>query len=219
MNADGSVNLGLRRRPDQPLAIDSRSGYPIPGSQHSPVPPTDPAAYRSPHGPQHGIPMYVNEDNRLASLASIASTEERQPSLSPASFLSSRKRSFSATEPELPTSPDLAHEANKRVTSITSILNPTNESAIEASDYEHRRDFYHSTAARSPHSAAGFTSHPGPPTASSSSHYSPNLQAYAQEASSERESVKEGRREAIRREAEMMRELLAQKERELAELS
>ncbi|CAI4210708.1 unnamed protein product [Parascedosporium putredinis] len=59
MNADGSVNLGLRRRPDQPLAIDSRSGYAIPGSQHSPVPPTDPAAYRSPHGPQHGIPMHM----------------------------------------------------------------------------------------------------------------------------------------------------------------
>ena len=218
LNPDGSVNLGLRRRPDQPLAIEPRAGYSISGSQGSPITSTDPIAYRSPRGPQHDVPMYLNEENRLASLASIASTEERQPSLSPASFLSSRKRSFSATEPELPVSPDGTHEATKRISSIISILNPADESAIETSDYENRRDFYHSNA-RSPHSAAGYSSKPVASVASSSSQYCPNVPTYYRDISSERDSSsKDERREALRREAERMRAMLAQKERELAEL-
>jgi len=213
MNADGSVNLGLRRRPDQPLAIEPRPGFSVPGGQGSPG--SGPAAYRSTHGlPQHDVPMYLNEENRLASLATVASSEERQPSLSPASFLSSRKRSFSATEPDPPTSPEGNHETTKRISSIISILNPTDDGAIETSGYEDRRDFYHSNA-RSPH---GYATNTGSVPASGSSHYSPNVPTYYRDVSSERDPSKEERREALRREAERMRAMLAQKERELAEL-
>lgn len=190
MNDDGSVNLGYRRRAAQLPPIEPRPGFGVPGGQPSPVP-TDPAAYQTSQHHQQDVPMYLNEENRLASLATVASSEERQPSLSPASFLSSnRKRSFSATET------DPAGDAGaKRVSSIISILNPTDSS--EQTRCEERRAY-----ARSP--SAGF----------GAQRYSPGR---GREPSAEGEMMAE-RREALRREAEGMRALLAAKERELAEL-
>ena len=186
MNADGSINLGFRRRAEQLPPIEPRPGFGIPGGQPSPVP-TDPAAYQTSHHHNQDVPMYLNEENRLASLATVASTEERQPSLSPASFLSSnRKRSFSAaTEADLPP-PDSSRESTKRVSSINSILNPADTS--DQIRYEH---------GRSPSAAT--------------THFE------GREASAEGEGMA-GRREALRREAEKMRAMLAAKERELAEL-
>lgn len=201
MNDDGSVNLGFRRRAQQLPPIEPRAGLGVPGGQPSPLS-TDPATHQTslqPQQPQqHDAPMYLNEENRLASLATVASSEERQPSLSPASFLSSsRKRSFSAAEGDPPPS----SEGSKRVSSIKSILNPADESAQMR--YDEGREY----AARSPHAGFAVTAGAG--------QYSPGRGG--REASAEGPGVA-GRREALRLEAERMRDMLAQKERELAEL-
>ena len=189
MNDDGSVNLGFRRRSVQLPPIEPRPGVGVPGGQPSPMR-TDPAAYQTSHHHQD-VPMHLNEENRLASLATVASTEERQPSLSPASFLSSnRKRSFSATETD-----PVGDAGAKRVPSIISILNPAE--ATEQTRCEERRAY-----ARSP--SAGF----------GAQGYSPGRR---REPSAEGEAMAD-RREALWREAEGMRALLAAKERELAEL-
>lgn len=194
MNDDGSVNLGFRRRAQQLPPIEPRTGLGVPGSQPSPMS-TDPATHQTSLQPQQDVPMYLNEENRLASLATVASSEERQPSLSPASFLSSsRKRSFSAAEGD----PSPNSEGSKRVSSIKSILNPADES--EQMRYEEGREY----ANRSPH--AGF--------AVAAGQYSPRR---GREASAEGPGMA-GRREALRLEAEKMRDMLAQKEKELAEL-
>lgn len=192
-NADGSVNLGFRRRAEQLPPIEPRAGFGVPGGQPSPVP-TDPAAYQTSRHPHQDVPVYLNEENRLASLATVASTEERQPSLSPASFLSSnRKRSFSATEAD-PVS-DANRESTKRVSSIQSILNPADSS--EQTRYEER------------------PVHGRSPSAGHPARYSPGQ---GREASADGEGKME-RREALQRETERMRAILAAKERELAELA
>lgn len=192
MNCDGSVNLGFRRRAEQLPPIEPRTGFGAPDGHPSPVP-TDPAAYQTSHHQNQDIPMYLNEENRLASLATVASTEERQPSLSPASFLSSnRKRSFSATEAD-PVS-DANREHTKRVSSIISILNPAESS--EQTRYDDR------------------AAYAGSPSARYAARYSPGQ---GREASSDGE-VNTQRREALQREAEKMRAMLAAKEKELAEL-
>ncbi|SPN99668.1 related to siderophore regulation protein (GATA factor) [Cephalotrichum gorgonifer] len=219
-NADGSVNLGFRRRADQLPPIEPRPGLSAPGSQQSPLPSTDPSGYQTSYPRQQDVPMYLHEENRLASLATVASTEERQPSLSPASFLSSnRKRSFSATEPDSSLAAhDASRESTKRISSIISILNPADEASPDPA-YERQREQH--PASRSPHS--------GYPAASNNSQYSPSVSGarYSpgmpgthnyREASSEREAKTE-RRDALRREAERMRAMLAQKERELEEMS
>lgn len=207
MNDDGSINLGFRRRANQLPPIEPRPDIGVPGGQPSPVPSTDPAAYQTSQPPQQDVPMYLNEENRLASLATVASGEDRQPSLSPASFLSSnRKRSFSATEPDPLTAPDASRESTKRISSIISILNPAEETTPEPT-YDDRREY---PVARSPHSVRYATQGPGGPQ------YSPGSQQYRED-SSDREA-KAGRRDALRREAEGMRAMLAQKERELAEM-
>lgn len=193
MNGDGSVNLGFRRRADQLPPIEPRAGFGAPGGQPSPMS-TDPAAYQTTHHHQHqDVPMYLNEENRLASLATVASSEERQPSLSPASFLSSnRKRSFSATEPD-PVG-DANRDTTKRVSSIISILNPADSS--EQTRYEDR------------------AAYAGSPSGGYAARYSPGQ---GREASADGEGNTQ-RREALQREAERMRAMLAAKEKELAEL-
>jgi GATA-binding protein, other eukaryote len=216
VNPDGSVNLGSRNRPGYLPTIEPEPGSHT-GRQASPLQSTDPAAYHSTHTNHQEVPRYLTEDNRLASLASIATTEERQPSLSPASFVSpSRKRSFSAAETDASTPHEAGHE-NKRVSSIISILNPSSQGTTSIGmGHDDRRDCHPHPSTRSPASTSISIPSPGPPV--------PSHPAFGAGQSSWPDGAMEGqqskseRRQALRREAERMRELLAQKERELDEL-
>lgn len=220
VNADGSVNLGLRRHQEQPLTLVPESVL-RQNRQSPPLPSGDLTQYHSSHGHQHNEPLpSLSDENRLAPLQSISIPTERQTSLSPASFLSpSRKRSFS--EADYGGASD--QESNKRLSSIKSILNPatgpTNPSgtATNAEEYlEQQRRLL-----RSPGSVMG--SAPSPGSYSNSGRLGtpsplPNPQRNARETPDESDVSKLERRAALQREAERMREMLAAKERELAEL-
>lgn len=202
INPDGSVNLGLRPRSQQSLTLVPEAVL-RQNSQTSPLPSSDLGQYHSshPHPPRH-IPDSLIDENRLAPLTSIPMLNDRQTSLSPASFLSpSRKRSFSATDME-PGQNDKDHP--KRLSSIKSILNPTGatpggEGFMEQAQLQPQ-------CLPSPGSTAVSSPSPGP---FPSSEAPANTQA---------EKSKAERRAILEREAERMREMLAAKERELAEL-
>ncbi|KAK1963356.1 GATA zinc finger protein [Colletotrichum sublineola] len=219
MNEDGSINLGFRRREENTNTVTM---LPDPNlrqnRQGSPLPTHDLAAYQSSGSrTSHPYPGSLNDDNRLAPITSLTTTGERQSSLSPASFLtSSRKRSLSA-EGNLPG--DGGPDTSKRLSSIKSILNPT--SADDSSAYhsgsddaaEHYARSAMSPAASAPSPGSYSNTHttplpsPGPGSQTSNLGYRP-----------ENERLKAEKRAALVREAEMMREMLAAKERELAEL-
>ena len=173
-NPDGSVNLGLRRRPEHlnmaPEPLPQRNRPP------SPLPSGDLSQYQSSHPRQPpNISDSLTDENRLAPLKSFPIANDRQSSLSPASFLSPpRKRSFSSTDMEVP--PNDPEGGSKRLSSIKSILGPD---------------------VPSPSSS---------PRSTAASHVGETLASKAE------------KRAALQREAERMRELLAVKERELAEL-
>jgi len=211
-NPDGSVNLGHRRRPDRPLAL-----VPEPllrqNRQVSPLPTGDLTQYHSSNATKSRefVPESLTDDNRLAPLTGINAPPNRQSSLSPSSFLSpSRKRSFSATESEASNPRD---ESSKRLSSIKSILNSS--AADETSAEQSRRLLLSpgSTAASAP--SPGALSNAG--SAGPASTF-PSAQNSARDPNSESDHSKAERRVALQREAERMRELLAAKERELAEL-
>ncbi|GKT48617.1 GATA-type transcription factor sre [Colletotrichum spaethianum] len=217
MNEDGSINLGFRRREEKTMAM-----LPDPNlrqnRQGSPLPSHDLAAYQSSSSrTSHPYPGSLNDDNRLAPITSLTAAGERQSSLSPASFLSpSRKRSLSA-EGNAPG--DGGPDTAKRLSSIKSILNPT--SADDSPAYhsgsddaaEHYARSAMSPAASAPSPGSYSNTHltplpsPGPSSQTSNPGYRP-----------ETERVKAEKRAALVREAERMREMLAAKERELAEL-
>lgn len=210
MNPDGSVNLGLRRCEDHhqqqqqpPLQLvperllrQNRPSPPLPSGGDLTQYSSNARQYRE------MMPGSLTDDNRLAPITSLGGATGRQSSLSPASFLSPmRKRSFGETEASSSTDP----ESNKRLSSIKSILNP---------------------AAVGPSSAQRA---PSPPSAPSPGTYStgsptPSIAlpaqcgAEARRLSDESDLSKAERRAALQREANRMREMLAAKERELAEL-
>ncbi|KAK0715866.1 hypothetical protein B0H67DRAFT_253136 [Lasiosphaeris hirsuta] len=210
MNPDGSINLGLRRRSEHTMQLvpetflrQNRQASPVSGSG-------DLGHYHSSNAHQsHHVPESLTNENRLAPLTSFNISDDRQSSLSPASFLSpSRKRSFSSVDIDTP-SPGEA-DNSKRLSSINSILNPT--AAIHASEGTPEP----LAPMRSPGSTAASVSSPGafsnagltPPPFSHGGQRDPN----------EVERSRAGRRAALAREAERMREMLVAKERELAEL-
>ncbi|KAI1435665.1 hypothetical protein GGR50DRAFT_655273 [Xylaria sp. CBS 124048] len=211
INEDGSINLGLRRKPNHRLTLLPE---PTPAGQGStPIPSTDPTAY---HPYQTLQPMSSRDsmvdDNRLPPLTSII--HDRQSSLSPASFLgpSSRKRSFSATDSDAPAS-EFNAENTKRLSSIKSILNPTSG---PSSDFGSTTDDSSEMARlRSParKSMSSFK-----PSASSvvTSNTIPSMRS--RETTVDAEKSKADRRAALQQEAERMREMLAAKEKELAAL-
>lgn len=115
INPDGSVNLGSQSKPEQSMSLEPE-GVLRRQRQTSPL-----------HGgadlTQYHVSSSLTNENRLAPLTSIAATSDRQPSLSPASFVSqSRKRSFSAADMDHPQTGE--HDSSKRLSSIKSILNP-----------------------------------------------------------------------------------------------
>ncbi|KAJ0115363.1 GATA factor SREP [Diaporthe amygdali] len=218
MNPDGSVNLGMRRRDEHEalqLVPESvlRQNRPSP-----PLPSGDLTQYQSSHPRPHRelAPESLNDDNRLAPITSLAGTSGRQSSLSPASFLSpTRKRSFG--EAGHPGSSE--SESNKRLSSIKSILNPAATPRAPsmsprmrgAEELAQQRMYQGSPASTS-------VSAPSPsmyPTATLAPYDPPY--PHSRSASGESDPSKAERRAALQREAERMRELLAAKERELAE--
>jgi hypothetical protein len=138
--------------------------------------------------------------------------DDRQSSLSPASFLSPpRKRSFSATDMD----PHYQNETDqpKRLSSIKSILNPTATSPAPE-DTPVRQLHYLGT----PGSTAASSPSPGPYPASGHTSAPHQLPSPRGVHGREGERSKTEKRAMLEREREMMRELLAAKERELAEL-
>ena len=206
MNPDGSINLGFRRSKDDGRSLVpeielQRNRKPSPSSG-------DLGQYHSSIAAPRQVHEFLTNENRLPPLKSRGAFDERQSSLSPASFLSpSRKRSFSNLDVDAANSGDT--DSSKRLSSINSILNPT------GTDSSHD-----SLRARSPGSTATSAPSPGafsnagvavtpPPFA--------HAQVFSHEHSGEERSKAE-RRAALARETESMRAMLAAKERELAEL-
>ena len=181
-NDDGSVNLGFRR--NQPSTdMDF-------GSRHLPNP--------------------LHDENRLPPMSSsMASVSDRQPSMSPASFLSPRrKRSFSTTETDGGSSADNA-DSSKRISSIKSILNHSlpNDRASSADMDDYKLPPLRSSTGPLGHGLPALEMQTG--TANDISR---------QREGDDSEGAKAERRAALQREAERMREMLAAKERELMEL-
>ncbi|PHH88851.1 hypothetical protein CDD83_6964 [Cordyceps sp. RAO-2017] len=218
-NEDGSINLGLRRRPDHPLTIEPEPVIRSSG-QSSPLPSaSDLAAYHQPSGYPRNVPSPFNDDNRLPPMTSMAAViGDRQSSKSPASFLSSRrKRSFSATETDAGSVTDSGHDGAKRLSSIKSILNPpiadddrpmSRPASVDRADYT-------LPPLRAPSSGLGPGGSPGPPAATD---LAAGGGGVGPREAVENERLKAERRFALQKEAEKMRELLAAKERELMEL-
>ncbi|KAL5607682.1 hypothetical protein FOBRF1_008179 [Fusarium oxysporum] len=215
INEDGSVNLGLRRRPDHPLTIEPQPVIRPTSRTISPLPSTsDLAAYHQSNNPRQYTGS-LNDDNRLAPMASMSSNNDRKTSLSPASFLSpTRKRSFSTTESEAFASQETGQESSKRISSINikSILNPSTSATTPPNLGTGSDDGdYSLPPIRSPGST--IASAPSPSTFSNRDN-TPG----AGPRDFDTERIKAERRAALQREADKMREMLAAKERELQEL-
>lgn len=214
-NDDGSINLGIRRRPEQyPLTIEPQPGSLRNSGQVSPLPSaSDLAAYHQRNGYSQSVSSHANEDNRLPPMSSMAAVSERQSSMSPASFLSPRrKRSFSATDTEAGSNADLGgQESAKRISSIKSILNPTGHDPVNRPGSADMDDY-----TLPPLRSAGGLLGPLVKDVSPGARTSNDGQGHAEKTESER--LKAERRLALQREADRMREELAAKERELMEL-
>ncbi|EFX02920.1 siderophore transcription factor [Grosmannia clavigera kw1407] len=208
LNSDGSVNLGLRKRPDHPMSLVPEPLL----RQNCLAPPRhgggDLTQYHSsssqqPSSYRREASGSLIDDNRLAPLTGLASmpNNERQTSLSPSSFLSpTRKRSFSSSETDYANQTSANGDGNsstgaggggnnnqeavtKRLSSIKSILNaPTDD-----------EDNTIMGGMGGPYSSHGNND------------------------KEESARVRAEKRAALRREAERMRQMLAAKERELAE--
>lgn len=210
-NQDGSINLGTRARPGS-----SRGMLPNPTSRTSHQPQQVPSsagliAYASAsqihnYQPSDGTSMIA--ENKLPPLNSYP-VANRGSSLSPNAFLSlSRKRSFSEAESS---GPEITEP--KRLSFIKSILNPSRDA--------------HGHVADPPYSASTSQSQFHPASDSSydihcqtelSKIPPPRDSDYARNPINEEARTKAERRLALKKETESMRELLARKERELAEL-
>jgi len=188
VNADGSVNLGFRHQPEPSMSLVPESLL-RQNRQPSPLPSGDLKQYVSSHTHHsHDLPDSLTDDNRLAPLTSLEIPADRQSSLSPASFLSPSRKRSFSS-----TERDFANaseqgESSKRLSSIKSILNAASTAGARP-ELAHRY---------SPPGSAGPDAVGGPPR--------------------DLERAKAEKRAALQREAERMRELLAAKERELAEM-
>ncbi|KAJ4300200.1 GATA type transcriptional activator [Collariella sp. IMI 366227] len=211
VNPDGSVNLGFRRRQERPMTMVPTL---VPETtlrqtrQASPLS-NDLGQYHSSQPTQaHFIPDSLTNENRLAPMMSIPMPHDRQMSLSPASFLSpSRKRSFSAADMEQNQNDD----PPKRLSSIKSILNPTTATSPGPEDLPEQTQQIFMT----PTSTAASTPSPGAYPAMMAL---PAPQQPQRQMGMDVERARAEKRAALERERQMMRELLAAKDREIAEL-
>ncbi|EJT74928.1 GATA factor SREP [Gaeumannomyces tritici R3-111a-1] len=226
VNSDGSVNLGLRRQPEQAMSLVPETVL-RQGRQSSPLPKGDLTQYHTrPHSAQPPQPVSesLTDDNRLAPLTSIPATpnDDRQSSLSPASFLSPsrRKRSFSAASGDGPspssgggdvTPYQEGGSVSKRLSSIKSLLNGPLATGDELPPMDKSRRMIPSPASAAPAPSGG-----GPflPASLRNGGRSGSGNAVG----FDEDRLKADRRAELLREAETMRQVLAAKERELAEL-
>lgn len=199
INPDGSVNLGVRQRPETPLtlvpeAVLRRNRPP------SPLHPGNLTQYHSsPTSQPYHLPHSLTNENRLPPLTSITVPTDRRSSLSPASFLSpSRKRSISSIDMEFLDPSD--NDNPKRLSSIKSLLNHE-AGPVPGDDPAGQR-----LQPMRSHGVAGQSG--GHPHARNSPH----------DSSGESNRLKAERRLALEREAERIRGMLAANEEELAEL-
>ncbi|OAA43677.1 GATA transcription factor [Metarhizium rileyi] len=213
-NEDGSINLGTRRRPETyRLTIEPKPTAMRSSGQISPLPSaSDLATYHPRSGYSRSVSSHANEDNRLPPMSSMTAVSDRQSSISPASFLSPRrKRSFSATDTETGSNVDIGSENAKRISSIKSILNPTGGGGMSRPGNGDMDDY-----TLPPLRSTGGLLNPHvqdvPPGAGSRN----DVHGYM--GKNENERVKAERRLALQRETDQMREMLAAKERELMEL-
>lgn len=214
INSDGSVNLGFRPR-HEPRLLPEPSNTPLVDSQQQQLPSLNSASYPPSQGNIPQDQLSLNNDNRLPPMASYLSPRQRPPSLSPNSFLSpSRKRSFTAAETE-PSVPPVSESNSKRLSSIKSILNPSQQSceSNESLDPSLRM-------VRSPEGRYA-TAPPSSSYANSQANSWENTSgpSSARDVSSETDRAKIERRAELQREAERIREALRAKERELEELN
>ncbi|KAM3559605.1 hypothetical protein MY1884_003367 [Beauveria asiatica] len=210
MNDDGSINLGLPRKPEDPVPMDldtPRHEAKHPSPLPVPLPSaSDLAAYRQTPSSSRNAQTFLNDENRLPPLTSMTAGSERQSSLSPSSFISPRrKRSFSATDSASVVGTEGGYDSAKRVSSIRDILNPASNSTYEARG---SKPEYSLAPLRSP--AEGFTPI-NRPSAYSSRDGTPTHNTQESEQRAERTQL-------LERETEKMREMLAAKERELYKL-
>lgn len=209
INDDGSINLGIRRKPEDPVPMDldiPRHQVKQPSPLPTSLPPaSDLAAYRQTASSSRNAQPSLNDENRLPPLTSMAAGPERQSSVSPSSFISPRrKRSFSTTDSASVIGTDGGYDSAKRVSSIRDILNPA------SSSHQGRdgRSEYSLPPLRSP--AEGFTP-VNRPSAYSSRDGTPTSNSHDGDHRAERTQL-------LERETERIREMLAAKERELYKL-
>jgi GATA-binding protein, other eukaryote len=212
VNADGSINLGFRPRYEPrllpaPVATPQLEG-------HQQLPSIGSAGKGPNQSNHHQDNSSMNNDNILPPMTSYPSPTPRPPSLSPNSFLSpNRKRSFTVADNE--PAPSNSDSNSKRLSSIKSILNPSQQSSENSESLDPSLRF-----GRSPEMQYG-----QPPSPSSFGQNtggtwdSPNMPRISRDLGSDSERTKIEKRAALQREAERMRELLRAKERELAELN
>lgn len=184
INADGSVNLGLRRRGNDNMQLVPESVL-RQNTQHAGAPRGDLAQYH--------VTSSRPSEHRLPPLNPVASPVDRQPSLSPGSFIgsSSRKRSLSvADEGAQAQGGGEDPGSSKRLSSINSLLSGPLSTGDELPPMDQSRRMMPIAAMTAPPSEGSYAG----------------------------ERDKAGRRAELEREAEKMRQMLAAKERELAEL-
>lgn len=218
MNPDGSVNLGFRPRNAPPRTILPEPIHTTHHGQQQPAARSDLTAYSSSsqvHPQHYQEQTFNNIENRLPPMNAYPHPP-RQASLSPNSFLSPRrKRSFTEAETNTPTDAD---SSSKRLSSIKSILNPSADvQHPDSRDTDHRLGSSRSPGP--PYQAPSPGSYGALPTVGSSTPGNFGGLSGARDPHGESERAKYERRVALQREAEKMREMLAAKERELAELN
>ncbi|KZF23202.1 hypothetical protein L228DRAFT_106175 [Xylona heveae TC161] len=207
VNPDGSVNLGFRSQGRLSISESlSPTAHDQPSRYHAAPPaPIDFTSYppqsheRPHHGPQlspHSHPHSQHQPDRL-------SPAPRHPSTSPhLNGSTARKRSFSVAEGE--SSQELGDVAKtNRLNSIKSILNPSQQSSVDV-------PIEPSLLALGRHPSAFSEGSPGAEASAAAA----GTGGIEQPATKRRAS----RRADLQKEMERIREMLAAKERELAEL-
>jgi GATA-binding protein, other eukaryote len=213
--ADGSVSLRKAKphniRPltlvPEPLLLQRRQSSPRQSGDLSQY-------HKTPTGQGLLRNESLNDDNRLPPLTSmsIRSDDSALSSqlISPDALLSpSRKRSFAETEAEAGGDSD----GSKRLSSIKTILNSSGTTSAMGEEFSNRLP-----RLLSPSSLPAAS--PGLPSTQATRSYNRNESESnsAGDPSSESDKAKAVRRAALQMETERMREMLAAKERELADL-
>jgi GATA-binding protein len=225
MNPDGSINLGFRRREEQNRNLpDPNRGQ---NGQPQQMATGDLSAYSHPqnHQQQHD-PSSLHSDNRLPPIATYPSPgQPRPPSLSPNFLMSpSRKRSFSILENE-PSPQPQADQNSKRLSSIKSILNPsqyaiddgTIDPSLRHQGQPPMPQQQQQHPQRSPNS--GYAPMPMRDGREAQNENNRDAAIAQQNGDWEKERARQERKVELQREAERMREALKAKERELEELN